>query len=192
MFHVTPKRLNVGAGRDAKPGWLNLDCVALPGIEVVADLEQCRSNPLPLEADSIEEFLLSHVIEHIRDVLPMMQELYRVAVPDAKMVIRCPYGGTDDAWEDPTHVRPYFINSFGYFSQPFYWRADYRYRGDWQPGEITLLCNEKCGMTAKQVLELVNRERNVVREMVAELRAVKPAREPKRELQVAPTLRLGV
>ena len=60
-----------------------------------------------------------------------MQELWRIAKPNAKMVIRVPHGASDDAWEDPTHVRAYFSNSFGYYSQPYYWRADYGYRGDW-------------------------------------------------------------
>ena len=127
-------RLNVGCGRTLLPDWINLDVRPLPGVDLVADLDGRGSAgpaaaPLPLPDGSVEEFLLSHVLEHIREPLPMMEELWRVAAPGARMTVRCPYGSSDDAWEDPTHVRAIFLQSFGYFSQPYYWRADYGYRG---------------------------------------------------------------
>lgn len=185
-------RLNVGCGRNPIVGWLNLDCMALPGVDIVADLEKCGTEPLPIESDSVDEFLLQHVLEHIKNPLPLMQELHRVAKPEALAVIRTPYGSTDDAWEDPTHVRPYFAGSFGYFSQPLYWRADYGYRGDWQAERIVLMVpySRAQGRSAEAVMELVHRERNVVAEMHAELRAVKPIRAPQRDLQQLPRLEI--
>jgi len=186
------KRLNVGCGRNTLEGWINLDSANLPGIEIHFNLENCRQESIPLENDSIDEFLLSHVIEHISDGLPVMQELYRIAKPGAKCTIRVPHGATDDAWEDPTHVRAYFTNSFGYFSQPFYWRADYGYRGDWQPDKVQLLVRkgDSQGLTGEQIMTSINKSRNVVLEMVATLTAVKPARDPKRELQTPPKIEI--
>ena len=135
---------------------------------------------------------MSHVIEHIPDTLALMQELHRIAKPGAKLVARTPYGSSDDAWEDPTHVRAYFIQSWGYFSQPYYWRADYGYCGDWQPETLELLVDktehERNVTVPKFMLELVFARRNVVREMVATLRCVKPIREPRRELQQLPRI----
>ena len=182
---IEPSRLNVGCGRDAKAGWVNLDAVELPGVDTVTDLELCRENPLPFEDDRFDEFLLSHVIEHVQNTLPLMQELHRIATPGARAVIRCPYGSSDDAFEDPTHVRQYFLNSFGYFSQPYYWRADYGYRGDWKVNKIELAVDQATheGMAAAEILDRVQSRRNVVREMVAELEAVKPIREPRKEWQ---------
>ena len=180
--------MNVGCGRNALDGWVNLDAVALPGVNVVADLERCEGTKLPFDDDSVDELLLSHVLEHVRNVLPMMQELHRVAKPDAKLTALVPYGSSDDAFEDPTHVRQMFVGSFGYFSQPYYWRADYGYRGDWQPERITLLVSasdlEREGVDG--LWKRIQRERNLVQEMVAELVAVKPVREPTRALQRAP------
>ena len=84
-----------------------------------------RAERLPFEDNSATHILMSHVLEHIQNPLPMMEELYRVAKPGCLMVIACPYGSSDDAWEDPTHVRPIFASSTLYFSQPAYWKADY-------------------------------------------------------------------
>lgn len=64
------KKLNVGCGRNILPDWINLDCAALPGVDVVYDLERCATDPLPLEDESVDEFLLSHVIEHLHHPLP--------------------------------------------------------------------------------------------------------------------------
>jgi SAM-dependent methyltransferase len=178
------KRLNLGCGRHPLPGWTNLDSARLPGVDVVADLERCADTPLPFEDDSIDEFLMSHVLEHIRAPLPLMQELWRIAKPVARLTVKLPYGHSDDAWTDPTHVRPYFVHSFGFFSQPLYWRADYGYRGDWKTTRITLLVDgRERGLTPEQVMEKLMSLRNVVKEMTAEMTAVKPARAPDLSLQ---------
>ena len=183
-------KLHLGCGRTILPGWVNVDRVKLPGVDVMADLERCRTVPLPFADDSADEFLMSHVIEHVRDTLGLMQELHRIAKPGAVLVARTPYGSSDDAWEDLTHVRPYFIQSWGYFSQPYYWRADYGFRGDWQPELVQLAVDEEdcSGLDSQFLLRTVFRERNVVQEMLVRLRAVKPIREPRRELQVLPKI----
>lgn len=185
-------RLNVGCGRNALPGWINLDLVPLPGVDLCVDLEACARSPLPFLDHSIDEFLLSHVMEHVRDVLPLMQELHRVAKSGAIAWVRVPHGASDDAFEDPTHVRNYFVGSFGYFGQPCYWRADYGYRGDWLARVVTLRVDRSRygALTAAQIVELARTQRNVVLEMVCELVAVKPVRPPSAELRSSPEIRV--
>jgi hypothetical protein len=180
-----PYKLNAGCGRNIQEGWINLDSAALPGVDLVCDLESLRERPIALPDESVSQFLISHVIEHIRDSLGLMQELWRLATPDAIAVIRVPHGGSDDAWEDPRHLRAYFPGSFGYFAQPFYSNADYAYRADWNPEKLTLLVYRSlCGsLTPQEIISKSQVERNVVKEMICEMRAVKPMREPRRELQ---------
>jgi hypothetical protein len=189
-----PYRLNVGCGKNPIDGWINLDSAALPGVDIVCDLEAVRASPIALPDESVESFLLSHVIEHIHDSLGLMQDLWRLAVPDAVAAIRVPHGGSDAAWEDPTHLRAYFVGSFGFLSQPHYWRADYGYRGDWQPEKITLFVDRDrvAGLDPKTCFAKIQTERNVVKEMVCELRAVKPIRPAQRERIVTPRIEISL
>jgi len=185
-----PLKLHLGCGRTILPGWLNVDIVDLPGVDLVADFDSCRTVPLPLGDDSVGEVLMSHVIEHVDDTLALMQELWRVSIPGASMTVRLPYGSSDDAWEDPTHRRPYFLQSFGYFSAPYYWRADYGYRGDWYTDRITLRLDPAIhdGADRAEIMRRIHHLRNQVVEMVVELHAVKPARPADRSLQHVPPM----
>ena len=184
------KKLHLGCGRMILDGWINLDIMDLPGVDITADLDDCRKNPLPFCENSIDEILCSHTIEHLQNTLDFMQELHRIAKPDASAVFLVPYGSSDDAFEDPTHVRPYYLHSFEYFAQPCYWRADYGYRGDWQVEKIDLLMDAKTceGKETCSILYEINRLRNTVLEMTVLLRAVKPIREPQKEYQSTPKI----
>jgi hypothetical protein len=182
-------KLNIGCGRNIKPApWINLDSREGPGVDLVFDVEMCAEGAeLPFHGNECEEFLLSHVLEHVSKPLPLMQELHRVAMPGAGLIVVCPYGSSNDADEDPTHVRRLYEGSFGYFGQPFYWRADYGYRGDWMVERLILKLQPWCNA---QQHTAIRTQRNMVREMVAVLRAVKPIREPRQELQTSFTVEL--
>ena len=186
------KKLHLGCGKDIKADWTNIDLLPGIGVDIVADLDQCRTTPLPFEDNSFDEFLGSPLLEHLHDPLSLMQELHRIAKPDALATFRVPYGGSDEAYEDPTHVRQYFVNSWGYFSQPFYWKADYGYRGDWIINKLYLLVSRQRyeGQNPQQIFNEIMMFRNVAIEMVAELIAVKPIREAKSELQTQPNIEI--
>jgi len=144
-----PVRLNVGCGKLTRDGWINLDRVGGDGVELVCDLER---DQIPLENDSVDEIQGDHVLEHLGNVLHAMGELWRVAKRGALATFVVPIGKLADA--DPTHVRRFNDQSWGYFAQTKYEFADYGYRGDWEL------------VSCKREGEL----------MTAVLRAVKPAR----------------
>ncbi len=171
-------KLNLGCGTQTLKGWLNLDIMPGPGVDIVADLDQLADNPLDIADNSVVEFRLLHLIEHLANPLSMMEELHRVAAPNAKLIVATPHGSSDLAWADPTHLRPYFVKSFYYFAQPIYTFADYGYRGDWQIEHVTLRVS-KSQLEAngpQKLLERIEHERNHVSEMVCSLRAIKPVR----------------
>jgi hypothetical protein len=166
-------------------GWVNVDCTKVDGVtDVVCDLDG-HDLTAHFAPDSVTESLGLHVIEHLARPLDFMAALWEVTAPGGTASFETPYGSSDDAWEDPTHVRPYFIGSWGYFSQPFYFRADYGYAGDWRVTDLTLGVDRSRWEAAdpSDVLDAVQRERNVVRFMRTTLEAVKPARPTDASLQ---------
>ncbi|PFI23090.1 hypothetical protein COI75_14460 [Bacillus cereus] len=60
------------------------------------------------DVNSIEEFLAVHLLEHIQRPLDSMEELHQIAKQNAIMVCHVPCGFSDDAFEDPTHIRQFF------------------------------------------------------------------------------------
>jgi SAM-dependent methyltransferase len=171
-------KLNLGCGRLPLEGWINLDLVPGAGVDVVADLDRCRTQPLPFPPERFDEFRGSHVLEHLRDPVPFMQELYRIAKPDATALFILPYGSSDDAFEDPTHIRPWFISSFAVFAQVGPTAPPPNYDADWVTDEIVLDVAPEWarGKTTENLLDEVGRLRNVVMEMRVRFRAQKPAR----------------
>jgi SAM-dependent methyltransferase len=171
-------KLNVGCGRDIREGYVNIDGSDLPGIDFRVDLDDCAETPLPLPDDHFQELELSHVLEHLRNPLPLMQELYRIAAPGAKLNVKVPHASHDDAWIDPTHVRAVTPQTFAYFGQPKYVDFDYGYTGDWRVESCdVLVLRDVFDKTGRdKVREAVFLYRNVAKEIVVELIAEKPAR----------------
>ena len=184
-------KLNLGCGRSPLPGWVNVDIARIAGVDVVADLDSCRTQPLPFADSTVSQMQMLHVLEHIKDTLALMQELHRIAEPGAQLLIRSPYGSSDEAYEDPTHCQRFYMNSFSYFAQPNYWRADYGYRGDWAAEETILILRKEDneGLSADEILRKVRQLRNVVIEIVGVLKAVKPIRPADRALQPQPVVK---
>lgn len=169
-------RLHLGCGKTIRPGWVNVDLIPADGIDIVVDLDQPKPFELA-EADTVDEFYAAHLIEHIWNPLPLLESMWHAAKPGAKATFRCPYGASNEADEDPTHVRRMFENSWAYFGQPAYHLADYGYRGDWHPVEVILRCRpDRVGSDDEATYELIGMERNIVAEMQATLMAIKPAR----------------
>lgn len=72
--------------------------------------------PYPFEDDSFDVIYASHIMEHMKDNISFMEELYRISKPNAKVIIRVPYFSGRSAWCDPTHLRAYSYYQFYYYS----------------------------------------------------------------------------
>jgi hypothetical protein len=115
---VALMNLNLGCGSKKLPGWVNVDKISACEPDQVVNLEQF---PWPWPDNSVDEVLLSHVLEHLgaaTDVyLNVIKELYRVCRDDAKITIVVPHPRHDHFLGDPTHVRPIIPDSLAMFSQ---------------------------------------------------------------------------
>jgi SAM-dependent methyltransferase len=176
------KLLHLGCGHEVMPGWINLDRNPTVAADIVFDLENCAERKLPMAADSIDGLFMCHAFQKIDAILPMMQELHRVAKADARFVIRLAHGASDEAFADPAHKRPYFPTSFVHYAQPAHADTNNDYSGDWRVQRVKLVVDQKLLESEGElkILERIRRERNVVEEMIVELRAVKPPR-PRRQ-----------
>ena len=103
-------KLNLGSGSKILKGYVNVDKFQYYNPDVVHDLEKF---PYPFKDNSIDEILLSHVLEHIGqnpDVFNnIIKELYRICKNNSIVDIRVPHPRHDDFISDPTHVRPITI-----------------------------------------------------------------------------------
>lgn len=171
------KLLHLACGRSVLPGWMNLDRDARLGADIVFDLETCGEHELPLADDSIAGFFMSRGFEQIDPIMPMMQELYRVAKPDARFIVRLQ--GSGDGAPANGHSRgQYSPSGFVHFAQPAHAGTDDAYRGDWRVNRMKLVVDQGLIDSVGETLALqrAHRERALVKEMIVELRAVKPLR----------------
>lgn len=170
--------MHLGCGKDVFPGWLNVDLGLESGDWTRAvDLDSVGNSFDDLADNSFDGFYGCHVFEHLNNSLKLMDRLHRLAKPNARMVLRVPYGSSNDAFEDPTHCRRLFEGSFVYYGQPAYSRADYGYAGDWAIERVNLVLQRDIfSLSPAARWRELRCSRNTVREMIVHLRAVKPPR----------------
>ena len=121
--------LNVGCGRKLMSEAVNLDISADVGADVVHDLSQL---PWPLPPDSFGAVHAFDVIEHLENVVGVMEEIHRVCRPAARVHITVPHFSSANAYTDPTHRHHFSYFSFDYFEAghelAFYSKARFRRR----------------------------------------------------------------
>ena len=81
-------------------------------MDVVHDLNKY---PYPFEDNQFERIILSHVAEHIEDLVSFMEEIYRIAKPDAILEIHSPHYSSCNAYIDPTHLHYFSLLTFDFF-----------------------------------------------------------------------------
>jgi predicted SAM-dependent methyltransferase len=95
-------KINLGCGSDYREGFVNVDKQGK--CDVVWDLEK---TPLPFEDNSVEYVLAKHILEHITNLLPLLNDLHRICKNGAIIHIEVPLYDNPNFWDNPTHVRPF-------------------------------------------------------------------------------------
>jgi SAM-dependent methyltransferase len=109
---MTKTKLHLGCGRHILEEYVNVDRIALTGVDVIHDL---REFPWPFDDAQFKEVIAVDIVEHLPDTLRTMEEFFRIVKPQGMVHIRVPYFNSLDASGDPTHVRSFNENSFDFF-----------------------------------------------------------------------------
>jgi SAM-dependent methyltransferase len=97
-----PVILDLGCGAQKQyPANLGVDLLAAAQVDLVADL----SRPLPFADSCADRVFLVHILEHLVDFLPLIDEVHRVLRPDGVAFVLAPWWRYVNAVADPTHVR---------------------------------------------------------------------------------------
>lgn len=118
-----PLRLDLGAGKNKKPGFLGVDAIKFDGVDVVHDL---RQTPWPWADNSVDEAHCSHFLEHLTNLdgkyerVKFFNELFRVLKPGAKCTLILPHWSSNRYYGDPTHKEPF--SEFGFYYLNRTWR----------------------------------------------------------------------
>lgn len=125
MTHVSmAMKIDFGCGQRKKEGYVGVDALSLPGVDIVHDL---NIFPYPFEDNTADDSWMDNVLEHLDNPLKAMEEIYRISKNDAKVIVAVPYFRSFYATIDPTHKNFFGSHWFNYFdpAHPFYSR--YRY-----------------------------------------------------------------
>jgi SAM-dependent methyltransferase len=115
--------LDIGCGRHKLPGAVGLDRHPLPGVDIVANLDE----GLPFAPESFDVVSANQVLEHVRDLVALVDEVHRVLRTGGVLVAHVPYFRSSWAHIDPTHVRSFTIRSMDYFVTGTACHRDYRF-----------------------------------------------------------------
>lgn len=114
-------KLNLGCGNDKKEGYINCDISS----DVKPDLCFDLNNGIPLKDNSVEEIYMSHVLEHFREPLKTLKEIYRVCRNGAVVKIKVPYFSHESAYSMLDHYHRFTYTSFDALlkGHPCHWQS---------------------------------------------------------------------
>lgn len=107
-----PVVLELGCGRNKRPGAIGVDRIDLPGVDIVADVEEGLDF---LPDSSVDEIYARSFFEHVQDFEGLMSEILRVLKKGGKVFVFVPHFSNPYYYSDPTHKRFFGLYSFYYF-----------------------------------------------------------------------------
>ena len=106
-------KINLGCGDKYLKGYVNCDYSKNVRTDKFFDLNKF---PYPLKSNYADEILMDNVLEHLDDMVKVMEELYRILKNKGKLIIIVPYGKSDGAMQDPTHKQFFTEKTMDYFT----------------------------------------------------------------------------
>lgn len=105
---------------DKRQGYITLDSCEVVKPDVLWDLNEF---PYPFEDNTFDEILAYSILEHLDDLVKVMEELHRIAKPGAILYVGVPYWDGYGFASDPTHKQMFTEHTFSFFTG----EADYSF-----------------------------------------------------------------
>ncbi len=116
MTLTTKRTLDFGCGQHRHPDSIGVDINPNSNADVIANLDVF---PYPFSSSSFDHIYCDGIIEHLSNIVGVMEEIHRIARPGAHVTIVTPYFTSVDAFTDPTHKHYFSARSFDYFTGDF-------------------------------------------------------------------------
>lgn len=104
-------KVDLGCGDNKPEGYLGVDVCPGRYVDIVADL----TKRFPFDDSSLDCVRAHCCLEHLPDRLHSMNEIWRVCKHGASVDLLLPSTDGRGAFQDPTHVSYWNINSFFYY-----------------------------------------------------------------------------
>ena len=127
---VLPEAIVIGSGKAFDINALNIDIDARWYPDIVADITKPdlfeqdftarRFGRFRLIRRHFAAIMISHVLEHLPDLVTAMTNCLDLLADGGLMYIAVPYDLSYGAWQDPTHVRAFNERSWWYYTD-WYW-----------------------------------------------------------------------
>lgn len=118
------KTLDFGCGKRKLPGSVGVDISPDTDADVVHDLNKF---PYPFKDGEFGAVKADNVVEHLDDLLKVMEELHRITAHGAELKIIVPFFRSVYAFIDPTHRHFFTCRSFDYFDPASDFSKFYKY-----------------------------------------------------------------
>lgn len=118
------KVLHIGCGRQKLAGAVGVDIDPDSAADIILDLNK---RPYPFGVSTVEQVFAEHIIEHLEDIVAVMEEIHRICKNGARLKIISSHFSSVDSFTDITHKHFLTSMSFDYFvpGTPLYIKHKY-------------------------------------------------------------------
>lgn len=104
--------LDLGCGKKVRKGCIRVDFNKRHKPDIIHDLNKF---PYPFDKHSVDYIYLDNTLEHLDNVIRVMEEIYRILKPNGEVKIIVPYFRSIWAYADSTHKHFFTTRSFDYY-----------------------------------------------------------------------------
>jgi predicted SAM-dependent methyltransferase len=107
--------LELGCGPNKTPGRIGIDMIDLPGVDIVANIDEGLGF---LPDSSVDAIYSESFFEHVGDLQKLMAEIVRVLKPDGYNWMFVPHFSNPYYYSDYTHKSFFGLYTLRYFCEP--------------------------------------------------------------------------